>query len=77
MTAESIFPHWIHRINYRCDACHDRLFKMELGATEITMAEMRKGGSCATCHNGEAAFPVDLQTCNRCHQAPVTSPSDQ
>ena len=67
MTPPSIFPHWIHRVNYRCDACHDRLFKMELGATEISMDLMKGGGSCGTCHNGELAFAVSFQNCNRCH----------
>ncbi len=67
MTPPSIFPHWIHRINYRCDACHDRLFKMELGATEISMDLMKGGGSCGTCHNGEVAFTINFQSCNRCH----------
>ncbi len=66
----SIFPHWIHRVNFRCDACHNRLFQMELGATEITMDMMREGGSCGTCHNGEIAFPVLLETCDRCHVPP-------
>lgn len=69
MTPPSIFPHWVHRINYRCDSCHDRLFKMELGATKITMDLMNEGGSCATCHNGEMAFGVSFQSCNRCHRA--------
>ncbi len=73
MTPPSIFPHWIHRINYRCDACHDRLFKMELGATEISMDLMKSGKSCGACHNGKAAFEVSFQSCNRCH---VSAPSD-
>lgn len=67
MTPESIFPHWVHRARYRCDTCHDALFKMELGATEITMDLMDKNESCAVCHNGEIAFAVGLNTCNRCH----------
>lgn len=68
--APSIFPHWVHRINYRCDACHDRLFEMKLGASEITMELMNQGKSCGTCHNGETAFAVDFDGCHRCHRAP-------
>ena len=30
-TPESIFPHWIHRVRYRCDACHDSLFGLDGG----------------------------------------------
>jgi len=66
----SKFPHWIHRVQFRCDACHNRLFKMELGASEITMEAMSKGESCGVCHNGERAFAVDFNSCNRCHTSP-------
>jgi c(7)-type cytochrome triheme protein len=63
----SVFPHWVHRVNYRCDACHTRLFEMKLGATEVTMDMMKNGESCGTCHNGDIAFAVALETCDRCH----------
>jgi c(7)-type cytochrome triheme protein len=63
----SIFPHWIHRINYRCDACHDSLFEMKRGGTEVTMELMSKGKVCGACHNGKLAFGSDFQSCNRCH----------
>lgn len=66
----SIFPHWVHRVRYRCDACHDRLFRMELGATEINMKLMKEGGSCGTCHDGKRAFGVGFDTCQRCHVPP-------
>ena len=66
----SIFPHWKHRINYRCDACHDSLFKMELGATPVTMDTMKKGENCGTCHNGDLVFDVGFGNCARCHRAP-------
>jgi c(7)-type cytochrome triheme protein len=62
--APAYFPHWVHRIKYKCYACHDALFPMRRGATP-TMAAMSKGESCGTCHNGKVAFGVD--TCQRCH----------
>ena len=65
--AQSIFPHWVHRVRYRCDACHDRLFNMELGTTEISMALMAQGKSCGTCHDGKTAFKVSFENCARCH----------
>ena len=65
----SVFPHWIHRINYRCDACHDGLFRMEQGSTEITMDEITAGESCGSCHNGQAAFDGSVANCGRCHAA--------
>jgi len=66
----AVFPHWVHRINYRCDACHDSLFQMKSGATEISMELMAKGESCGSCHNGKAAFDTSLQNCDRCHTRP-------
>jgi c(7)-type cytochrome triheme protein len=64
----STFPHWIHRVRYRCDVCHDDLFEMKLGASEITMDMMSQGGSCGTCHNGQVAFKTDFTSCSRCHK---------
>ncbi|MFI5398474.1 MAG: cytochrome c3 family protein [Candidatus Binatia bacterium] len=58
------FPHWVHRIKYKCYACHDALFPLRRGANP-TMATMAKGESCGACHNGKVAFGVD--TCQRCH----------
>lgn len=64
------FPHWIHRIQYRCYVCHPKVFEMKAGANEITMEKMRQGESCGACHNGAIAFGVDFQNCGRCHAAP-------
>jgi c(7)-type cytochrome triheme protein len=62
--APAYFPHWVHRIKYKCYACHDALFPMGRGATP-TMAAMATGASCGACHNGKLAFGVDM--CHRCH----------
>lgn len=63
----SLFPHWIHRINYRCDACHDSLFEMKRGGTPVSMDLMDDGKVCGACHNGQIAFASNFQTCHRCH----------
>lgn len=63
----AVFPHWIHRINYRCDACHDDLFEMKRGGTLVTMELMSRGKVCGACHNGQTAFESEFQSCNRCH----------
>jgi len=63
----SIFQHWIHRIRYRCDACHDSLFKMKLGVTPVTHDLMDKGKLCSACHDGQIAFDAGFKNCNRCH----------
>ncbi|HVN84672.1 MAG TPA: cytochrome c3 family protein [Candidatus Binatia bacterium] len=65
--AAAYFPHWVHRIKYKCYACHDDLFPMQRGANP-TMAAMAKGQSCGACHNGAVAFGLD--TCQRCHVGP-------
>lgn len=58
------FPHWVHRIKYKCFACHDDLFTMDRGPTP-TMAAMTRGAACGACHNGKQAFGLDV--CHRCH----------
>lgn len=65
----AVFPHWIHRMQYKCAACHDALFKMKAGASEpVTMDAIREGQSCGVCHNGKKAFESTLDTCDRCHR---------
>src|SRR5210317_2547987 len=54
-----IFPHWFHRIRFRCKVCHHELgFEMRAGANEITMGEIIEGRFCGMCHNGEIAWSV-------------------
>lgn len=62
---ESRFSHFVHRIRYRCSACHPDPFASRLGATRISMTEMQDGSACGSCHNGGAAFGVT--ECTRCH----------
>jgi c(7)-type cytochrome triheme protein len=65
----AVFPHWIHRMQYKCAACHDALFKMKAGASEtVTMDAIREGQSCGVCHNGKKAFESNFDTCPRCHR---------
>jgi c(7)-type cytochrome triheme protein len=66
---ESVFPHWIHRIRYRCYACHDALFKMARTEGDDVMGAIAKGQSCGACHDGKTAWGVSFETCNRCHVA--------
>ncbi len=63
----AVFPHWVHRMQYKCPACHDDLFKMKTGASLVTMDELQAGKWCGVCHNGKAAFISDLNSCLRCH----------
>ena len=61
-----VFPHWVHRMNYSCRACHESLgFKMKVGTSGITMQEIFAGKYCAVCHNGKIAFATTQ--CQLCH----------
>ena len=61
-----IFPHWFHRIRFRCKVCHNELgFEMRAGANEVSMADIIEGRFCGMCHNGRVAWSVE--NCDLCH----------
>lgn len=61
-----IFPHWFHRIRFRCKVCHFELgFEMRAGSNDITMGKIIDGQYCGMCHNNEIAWSVEH--CDRCH----------
>jgi c(7)-type cytochrome triheme protein len=61
-----VFPHWFHRIRYRCKVCHADLgFKFKSGGNEINMVKVIDGQFCGACHNGEIAWSIE--NCNMCH----------
>ena len=62
----AIFPHWFHRIRFRCKVCHADLgFKFKAGGSGIDMLKIIDGQFCGACHNGEIAWSVE--NCNLCH----------
>lgn len=67
-TPVAVFPHWIHRIRYKCYACHPALFGMKAGTNAVTMDDIVAGKFCGACHNGKIAWAVSFETCNRCHR---------
>ena len=69
-----VFPHWFHRIRYRCKVCHADLgFKFKAGGNEINMVKVIDGQFCGACHNGEVAWNVE--NCNMCHSAKPGTPT--
>jgi c(7)-type cytochrome triheme protein len=61
-----IFPHWFHRIRFRCKVCHAELgFKMRAGSNFVTMADIIDGRFCGACHNGDIAWSPE--NCDLCH----------
>jgi c(7)-type cytochrome triheme protein len=60
----TIFSHSKHVANYKCNACHTKLYAIGVNK-HITMAAMEKGKSCGACHNTKEAFAV--AECQKCH----------
>jgi len=62
----AVFPHWFHRIRFRCKVCHADLgFKFKAGGSGIDMLKIIDCQYCGACHNGEVALSVE--NCNLCH----------
>ncbi|NJD25984.1 MAG: hypothetical protein FIB06_11330 [Betaproteobacteria bacterium] len=69
-----VFPHWFHRIRFRCKVCHADLgFKFKAGGNEINMVKIIDGQFCGACHNGDIAWSVE--NCNLCHSGKPNTPT--
>ncbi len=69
-----IFPHWFHRIRFRCKVCHADLgFEFKAGGNKINMLKIIDGEYCGACHNGEVAWSVE--NCIMCHSAKPGTPT--
>ncbi len=63
-----VFPHWFHRVRFRCKVCHGDLgFKFQAGGNDINMVKIIDGQFCGACHNGTIAWSVE--NCDLCHSA--------
>jgi len=60
-----VFPHWFHRIRFKCKVCHEDIFILKAGANDITMTKIMNGEFCGKCHNGLVAW--EPLYCDRCH----------
>lgn len=70
----AVFPHWFHRVRFRCKVCHADLdFKFKAGGNDINMVKIIDGQFCGACHNGEIAWSVE--NCNLCHSAKPGTPT--
>jgi c(7)-type cytochrome triheme protein len=69
-----VFPHWFHRIRYRCKVCHGDLgFEFKAGGNQIDMLKIIDGQFCGACHNGTVAWSVE--NCNLCHAGKPGTPT--
>jgi len=69
------FPHWVHRIRFRCKTCHMAIFEPRGGTNAITMVDIDQGEACGKCHNGDVAFAPQMDNCEVCHVPPTLTPS--
>lgn len=60
-----LFPHWFHRIRFKCKVCHEDIFILQRGANDINMNAIMNGEFCGKCHNGQIAW--EPLYCDRCH----------
>jgi c(7)-type cytochrome triheme protein len=69
-----VFPHWFHRIRFRCKVCHAELgFKMRAGSNTITMTDIIEGRFCGACHNNDIAWSPE--NCDLCHSGKPGMPT--
>ena len=69
-----VFPHWFHRVRFRCKVCHADLgFQFKAGGNQINMLKIIDGQFCGACHNGELAWSVG--NCNLCHAGKPNTPT--
>jgi c(7)-type cytochrome triheme protein len=61
-----VFPHWFHRIRFRCKVCHSELgFRMRAGSNDVLMSDIIDGKFCGMCHNNTIAWGAER--CDLCH----------
>jgi len=69
-----VFPHWFHRIRYRCKVCHGDLgFAFKAGGNGINMLKILDGEYCGACHDGETAWSIE--NCDLCHSGIPETPT--
>ena len=69
-----VFPHWFHRVRFRCKVCHGDLgFEFKAGGNEINMLKIIDGEYCGACHDGRIAW--GLENCNLCHSGKTGTPT--
>ena len=69
--APVIFPHWFHRIRFRCKVCHHELgFEMRAGANDVTMVRISDGEFCGMCHDGETAWSAEKMVVSESNDQP-------
>ena len=58
-----VFPHWFHRIRYRCKCHADLGFKFKAGGNEINMVKVIDGQFCGACQTARSRGASRTATC--------------
>ena len=64
------FNHDWHLSVYSCSDCHNQPYNAGPDNDRVTMAQMEKGSSCGSCHDGSTVFSVKGD-CEKCHKSTV------
>jgi len=64
-----VFPHKPHTEWLHCSNCHPKIFIPQRLANTISMSAIILGKKCGVCH-GKVSFPVQTQSCKKCHSKP-------
>ena len=69
-----VFPHWFHRVRFRCKVCHSDLgFEFKAGGNDINMLNIIDGEYCGACHDGDIAWSIE--NCGLCHSGKPGTPT--
>ena len=69
-----VFPHWFHRIRFKCKVCHGDLgFAFQAGGNQINMLKIIDGEYCGACHDGNVAWSIE--NCDLCHSGIPNTPT--
>jgi c(7)-type cytochrome triheme protein len=69
-----VFPHWFHRIRFRCKVCHGDLgFAFKAGGNGVNMVGIIDGQYCGACHDGDLAWSIE--NCDLCHSGVAGTPT--
>ena len=69
-----VFPHWFHRIRFKCKVCHGDLgFEFQAGGNDINMLKIIDGQYCGACHDGNVAWSIE--NCDLCHSGIPQTPT--
>ena len=69
---EVLYEHDVHvKSGIKCEVCHEKIFKKQVGGNEFLMKDIFAGRFCGTCHHAKASEHRSFapqKNCSRCHR---------